>query len=55
VEPIQSEGGDNHASPAFFKALQEITKKQGIILIIDEVQTGLHPLPLRPRTVLTAS
>src|SRR5207248_10166091 len=23
VEPIQSEGGDNHASPAFFKRLRE--------------------------------
>ncbi|PVH86720.1 PLP-dependent transferase [Cadophora sp. DSE1049] len=37
IEPIQSEGGDNHASPAFFQGLQEITKKHGIILIVDEV------------------
>lgn len=27
VEPIQSEGGDNHASKEFFQALQKITKK----------------------------
>ncbi|EDP55325.1 4-aminobutyrate transaminase [Aspergillus fumigatus] len=40
VEPIQSEGGDNHASPAFFQALQALTQKHGIYLIIDEVQTG---------------
>lgn len=40
VEPIQSEGGDNHASPAFFQGLQAITKKHGIYLIVDEVQTG---------------
>ncbi|CAI7659231.1 unnamed protein product [Penicillium discolor] len=40
VEPIQSEGGDNHASPAFFQHLQAITKAHGITLIVDEVQTG---------------
>jgi 4-aminobutyrate aminotransferase/(S)-3-amino-2-methylpropionate transaminase len=26
VEPIQSEGGDNHASPNFFRALRTITR-----------------------------
>ncbi|KAI0377826.1 4-aminobutyrate aminotransferase [Hypomontagnella monticulosa] len=41
VEPIQSEGGDNHASPAFFQGLRAITKKHGILLIVDEVQTGV--------------
>lgn len=41
VEPIQSEGGDNHASPAFFKKLREITRKHGVLMIVDEVQTGV--------------
>lgn len=41
VEPIQSEGGDNHASPEFFRALQEVTKKHKVLLIVDEVQTGV--------------
>jgi 4-aminobutyrate aminotransferase/(S)-3-amino-2-methylpropionate transaminase len=41
VEPIQSEGGDNHASPYFFRALRSITKKHGVLLIVDEVQTGV--------------
>lgn len=41
IEPIQSEGGDNHASPIFFKALREITKRHGVLFIIDEVQTGV--------------
>lgn len=41
VEPVQSEGGDNHASPAFFQGLQALTKKHNILLIIDEVQTGV--------------
>lgn len=27
IEPIQAEGGDNHASPEFFRALQRITRK----------------------------
>ncbi|KAI0399943.1 aminotransferase class-III-domain-containing protein [Xylaria palmicola] len=41
VEPIQSEGGDNHASPAFFRGLRDITKRHGVLLIVDEVQTGV--------------
>ncbi|GAA5934965.1 4-aminobutyrate transaminase [Sporobolomyces koalae] len=41
VEPIQSEGGDNHASPNFFKALRTITREHGVFLIVDEVQTGV--------------
>ena len=27
VEPIQAEGGDNHATAAFFQGLRDITKK----------------------------
>lgn len=27
IEPIQSEGGDNEASPEFFRLLQEICKQ----------------------------
>jgi len=41
VEPIQSEGGDNHASPAFFQGLREITKRNNVLMIVDEVQTGV--------------
>ncbi|KEF61196.1 4-aminobutyrate aminotransferase [Exophiala aquamarina CBS 119918] len=41
VEPIQSEGGDNHASPAFFQGLREITRRHNVLLIVDEVQTGV--------------
>uniref|UniRef100_A0A0A9YM18 (S)-3-amino-2-methylpropionate transaminase n=1 Tax=Lygus hesperus TaxID=30085 RepID=A0A0A9YM18_LYGHE len=40
IEPIQSEGGDNEASPEFFQKLQKITKKHGCGYLIDEVQTG---------------
>ena len=41
VEPIQSEGGDNHASPAFFQGVRAITRKHNVLLIVDEVQTGV--------------
>ncbi|KAA1080207.1 4-aminobutyrate transaminase [Puccinia graminis f. sp. tritici] len=41
VEPIQSEGGDFHASPAFFRKLREVTLKHHVYLIVDEVQTGV--------------
>lgn len=40
VEPIQSEGGDNEASPAFFRELQQIARRNGCALLFDEVQTG---------------
>ncbi|CAH1776844.1 unnamed protein product, partial [Owenia fusiformis] len=41
VEPVQAEGGDHHASPAFFRGLQQITEKYGMAFMVDEVQTGL--------------
>jgi 4-aminobutyrate aminotransferase/(S)-3-amino-2-methylpropionate transaminase len=43
VEPIQAEGGDNHASPEFFQGLQRLAKSKGVALLIDEVQTGGGP------------
>ncbi|KAH3873713.1 4-aminobutyrate aminotransferase, mitochondrial-like [Dreissena polymorpha] len=46
VEPIQAEGGDNHATAAFFQVLRDITKKRNIGLLIDEVQTGCGPTGL---------
>ncbi|KAI8143627.1 4-aminobutyrate aminotransferase [Fennellomyces sp. T-0311] len=41
IEPIQSEGGDNHASPQFFRQLQAICQKHDVLFIVDEVQTGV--------------
>ena len=40
VEPIQSEGGDNHASPEFFRELQALSHRHEVAVIFDEVQTG---------------
>uniref|UniRef100_A0A3Q1HWD2 4-aminobutyrate--2-oxoglutarate transaminase n=1 Tax=Anabas testudineus TaxID=64144 RepID=A0A3Q1HWD2_ANATE len=40
VEPIQAEGGDNHASPDFFRSLRNIARKHGSAFHVDEVQTG---------------
>ncbi|QPG75503.1 hypothetical protein FOA43_002858 [Brettanomyces nanus] len=40
IEPVQSEGGDNHASPFFFQGVRSLTKKYGVLLIVDEVQCG---------------
>ncbi|KAJ9121552.1 hypothetical protein QFC22_002171 [Naganishia vaughanmartiniae] len=34
IEPIASEGGDLHASPAFFRGLRQITKKHGVSFIV---------------------
>lgn len=41
VEPIQSEGGDHHASPYFFNELRNLAKENGVAFIVDEVQTGV--------------
>ncbi len=41
IEPIQGEGGDNHFRREFFVALREIADENDIMLILDEVQTGI--------------
>jgi 4-aminobutyrate aminotransferase/(S)-3-amino-2-methylpropionate transaminase len=40
IEPIQGEGGDRHASAAFFHGLRRLTLQYGTAFIVDEVQTG---------------
>ncbi len=41
LEPIQSMAGVTEAAPDFFRDLREICDERGIILIFDEVQTGI--------------
>lgn len=41
IEPIQGEGGDNHFRKEFFQKLREICDENEILLIYDEVQTGI--------------
>ena len=41
IEPIQGEGGDNHFRPEFLQALRTICDENEILLIFDEVQTGV--------------
>ena len=41
IEPVLSEGGDKHASPAYFRQLRLLAKKHGAYFIVDEVQTGV--------------
>ncbi len=41
IEPIQGEGGDNHFRREFFQQLRQICDKNEILLIFDEVQTGV--------------
>ncbi|MSP56153.1 MAG: aminotransferase class III-fold pyridoxal phosphate-dependent enzyme [Myxococcales bacterium] len=40
IEPIQGEGGDRHASAAFFCELRRISAERQVTFIVDEVQTG---------------
>lgn len=41
IEPIQGEGGDNHFRKEFFVELRRIADEHDIMLIFDEVQTGI--------------
>ena len=41
IEPIQGEGGDNHFRAEFFKELRTIADENDILLIFDEVQSGM--------------
>ena len=41
LEPVQGEGGVIPASREFMQGLRELTKQRGLLLIVDEVQTGM--------------
>ncbi|MBK8983318.1 MAG: L-lysine 6-transaminase [Ignavibacteria bacterium] len=41
IEPIQGEGGDNHFRKEFFIKLRELCDENEMMLIFDEVQTGI--------------
>jgi 4-aminobutyrate aminotransferase/(S)-3-amino-2-methylpropionate transaminase len=40
IEPVQGDGGFLPAPVEFLKALRALTEKHGIVLILDEIQTG---------------
>ena len=41
LEPVQGEGGVIPVDPVFLKELRELTRARGILLIVDEVQSGM--------------
>ncbi len=41
VEPIQGEGGYNVPPPGFLPALRELCDRHGILLVADEIQSGM--------------
>ena len=41
IEPIQGEGGIRPASSGFLQALRDLCDEHGLLLIFDEVQTGI--------------
>ncbi|MFN2441852.1 MAG: L-lysine 6-transaminase [Thermoanaerobaculia bacterium] len=41
MEPIQGEGGDNHFRREFFAAVRQLCDENEMLLIFDEVQTGV--------------
>ena len=41
IEPVQGEGGVRTAPLAFYKALRQLCDDNGLLLVFDEVQTGM--------------
>jgi len=41
VEPVQGEGGVRVPPPSFLRALRELCDKHGLLLVLDEVQSGI--------------
>jgi acetylornithine/N-succinyldiaminopimelate aminotransferase len=41
IEPIQGEGGVRTATPEFLKALRDLCDQHGLLLVLDEVHTGI--------------
>ena len=41
IEPLQGEGGVRPVAPEFLRALRKICDDKGLVLIFDEIQTGL--------------
>ncbi len=41
LEPVQGEGGVNPATASYFQGVRRLCDERGVLLIVDEVQTGL--------------
>ena len=41
LEPVQGEGGVNPATAEYFQAVRRLCDERGVLLMVDEVQTGL--------------
>jgi acetylornithine/N-succinyldiaminopimelate aminotransferase len=41
IEPIQAEGGVRNVSPQFLRLLRQLCDQHGLLLMFDEVQTGI--------------
>lgn len=63
VEPVQGEGGYIPATPGFLAGLREVCDRHGIVLVVDEIQTGvgrtgrfwgLDHFDVRPDVLITA-
>ena len=42
LEPIQGEGGIHVGSPEYLQAVREIATRKGVLLIVDEIQSGFR-------------
>lgn len=42
LEPVQGEGGIHVADDAYLAAVREVTRRRGVLLIVDEIQSGFR-------------
>ena len=42
IEPIQGEGGIHVGTPEYLQAVREIATRKGVLLIVDEIQSGFR-------------
>jgi ornithine--oxo-acid transaminase len=63
VEPVQSEAGIRIPDPGYFEQVEQLCRRYGTLLVLDEVQTGMyrtgtflaaHQLNVRPDIVVLA-
>jgi 4-aminobutyrate aminotransferase-like enzyme len=55
IEPVQGEGGFVVAPPEFLEGVRAICDEHGIVLVVDEVQTGFGRTGGCSRSSTTAS
>jgi acetylornithine aminotransferase len=55
IEPIQGVGGLDQGTTEFFQALEKVCKANDVVLILDEVQSGLDEAEVLHINIMTSN